>query len=138
MVPSLESTIDAVIPDWPALTPPARAVVAAHCIGSVRAQLRRAPVHIRAGFSGLFAAYQLYVLLRAGPFPSRPACRAALSAFSDLPLAVTAALERLLRSMTLLSFLEDPIVLAALGEETPAARQITFRAGRAQMEGTSP
>lgn len=135
MLPSLEDTIDAVMPDWPMLSPVARAAAFAHCVDFVRAQLCLAPFHVRAGFRVLFVAYRLYALLHAGPYPSRSSRAAALTAFSALPFPMVEGLERILRSMSLLVFFEDPDVLAALGEDSPAMRQAVFRAKRAAAQG---
>jgi hypothetical protein len=127
---SLDRTIDALLPDWPPLAPSARTEVSAHCVAFVRAQLRLAPFHIRAGFRILFAAYAVYAMLRAGPFPSRSARARSLSAFSALPLPMVNGVERLLRAATMLAYFDEPLVLAALGEDTPAVRQQKFSAIR--------
>lgn len=126
---SLDRTIAATMPDWPPLAPADRAVVTAACIGFVRQQLALAPFHIRFGFRVLFTGFQVYALFRAG---SEPAARSrALTAFSALPLPLVSGLERLLRAATMLAFFDHPLVLAALGEPTPARRQQEFRALRA-------
>jgi hypothetical protein len=135
VLPSLEESIDAVIPDWPELGLPERIEVSAHCAGFVRAQLRLAPFHIRVGFNTLFIAYSLYTLLRAGPYAPRSARADALASFSTLPLPMVAVVERILRSMTMLVFFEEPAVLVALGEDTVVARHAAFRAKRTVAEG---
>lgn len=127
----LDRTIAALVPDWPPLPVADRAVVTAACIGFVRAQLARAPFHIRFGFGVLFAAFELYALFRAG----RNARGRALTSFSALPLPLVAGLERLLRASTMLAFFDHPLVLAALGEPSPARRQQEFRALRAAESG---
>ena len=129
---SLDNTIDALLPDWPPLPPVARAQVREQCIAFVKAQLRLAPLHIQAGFWVLFAFYSFYALLRAGLSPGRRRRAAALSNFSALRLPMVGGVERLLRAATMLAFFDDPLVLAAIGEETPEARQQYFRNLRAQ------
>ena len=120
---SLDRTIAALVPDWPALPPAQRDQVIADCIAFVRAQLALAPFHIRFGFRVLFIAFSLHAL-----FSSEPGH--ALTSFSALPLPLVAGLERLLRASTMLAFFEHPLVLKALGEPTPAERQQTFRTVR--------
>ena len=120
----LDSTIDALIPPWPVLSPPARAEVSAHCVGFVRAQLALAPFHIRLGFAVLFLAFSLYALLRPGP-RSR-----VLMEFSALPLPMVAGVERLLRAATMLAFFDDALVVTAIGETPADERQRQFRARR--------
>jgi hypothetical protein len=127
---SLDKTIDALLPDWPPLAPSARAQVSAHCVAFVRAQLKLAPFHIRAGFQLLFTAYVFFALLRVGPFPSRAARARSLTAFSALPLPMMNGVERVLRAATMLAYFDEPLVLAALGEDTPATRQQKVRAIR--------
>ncbi len=127
---SLDKTIDALIPDWPKLAPADRAVVSARCAKFVRAQLQMAPFQIRAGFRVLFIAYALFSLLHAGPFAKASARAAALASFSALPLPMVNGVERLLRAATMLAYFDEPLVLAALGEDTPAIRQQKFRALR--------
>jgi hypothetical protein len=132
---ALDKVIDAVLPDWPVLPPPARAEVSGHCARFVRAQLALAPFHIRMGVAVLFAAFRLYLLFTRGPWPSRASHSAALTGFSALPLPLVAGLERLLRAATILAFFDEPAVLAALGEEGAPARQRDFRAVYARSEG---
>jgi hypothetical protein len=120
--------IDALLPDWPVLAPATRTIVLSHCISFVRAQLALAPFHIRFGFRVLFIAFSVYALLTAGPFAKRASRAAALTAFSALPLPLVAGLERLLRAATMLAFFDEPLVLAALGEDTPLNRQQAYRA----------
>ena len=122
---SLDRTIDALVPDWPPLPPAVRAQVSAHCAAFVRAQLRLAPFHIRAGFGVLFLVYSLFALLHASRSPG-----ASLAAFAALPLPMVSGVERLLRAATMLAFFDQPAVLAAIGEDTPAVRQEKFRALR--------
>ena len=122
---SLDTTIDALLPDWPPLGPALRAEVSAHCVGFVRAQLRLAPFHIRAGFKLLFAVFRLYALLR----PGRPLARS-LQEFSSLPFPMVSGVERLLRAATMLAFFDDALVLAALREDSAGLRQHKHRALR--------
>jgi hypothetical protein len=127
----LDDTIDALVPDWPVLDAEEHAAAAARCTRFIRTLLRLAPLHVRIGFRLMFAAYTFYAFACHGPFPSRLQRSAALTEFSALPFPMVGALERLLRSMTLLAFFEQPSVLSALGEETPAGRQLSHRAKRA-------
>lgn len=129
---SLDKTIEALLPDWPPLPPATRVQVSDQCINFVRAQLRLAPLHIRAGFWTLFAFYSLYALLRAGPSPDRHRRSAILTDFSGLRLPMVGGVERLLRAAAVLAFFDDPQVLIAMDEETPEARQQRFRALRAR------
>ena len=121
----LDATIDALVPPWPVLNPPARAEVSAHCVGFVRAQLALAPFHIRTGFGVLFLVFCVYALLRPGLDRAR-----ALMAFSALPLPMVGGVERLLRAATMLAFFDDPVVVAAIGEMPADERQRQFRARR--------
>ncbi len=121
---SLDTAIDALLPDWPPLGPALRAEVSAHCVGFVRAQLRLAPFHIRAGFKLLFALFRLYALLRPGPLAR------SLREFSSLPLPMVSGVERLLRAATMLAFFDDALVLAAIGEDGAGLRQQKYRALR--------
>lgn len=133
---SFEDMIDAAMPDWPALDPTQRALVLARCAGIARMQVRRAPFHIRVGLAALIMAFRAYALVASGA--GRGALGQAMGRFSALPLPMVAGLERIVRSVTVLAFFEDPMVLAALGEEGPAARQAEFRALRARLEGIAP
>lgn len=121
---SLDRTIAALVPDWPALAPAERAELVAACTGFVRTQISLAPFHIRFGFQILFLGFSLYALLHSDRAK-------ALTAFSALPLPLVAGLERLLRASTMLAFFDHPLVLKALGEPAPAERQQSFRALRA-------
>lgn len=133
---SFEDMIDAAMPDWPALDPAQRALVLARCAGIARMQVRRAPCHIRIGLAALIMAFRAYALVASGA--ERGAIGQAMGRFSALPLPMVAGLERIVRSVTVLAFFEDPMVLAALGEEGPAARQAEFRALRARLDGFAP
>ena len=115
----LERTIDSLLPDWPSLSPAARVIVSRHCSAFVRRQISLAPAHIRMGVWMLFIVFMTFAMLRsAAPGSlSGGADAAALTTFSSLGPAAFSGLERVLRSMTLLAFLEHPSVLAAMGEE---------------------
>jgi hypothetical protein len=123
--------IDALLPDWPALTAADRAEVLRHTTEFMGRQIALAPFHIRLGFGGLLLAFRCYSLVRLGSpnLASRAARNKTLAEFSAL-LPLASGLERLLRSMTVLVFLEEPIVLAALGEPTGADRQSEYRRRR--------
>lgn len=115
----LDKTVDSLLPDWPSLPAAERAAVSRHCSAFVRRQIGRAPGHIRLGVRGLFVIFTVFATLRAFTRGSLSvgADAAALTAFSSLGPATFAGLERILRSMTLLAFLEHPMVMAAIGEE---------------------
>jgi hypothetical protein len=138
MLLSLEDIVDAAIPDWPTLAPADRAAVFVACAGFARAQMRKAPFHIRAGFTLLYWTFRLYALVRVGPFASRQARSRLLSEFSSLPLPMVSGVERVVRTTTLLAFFDSPQVLAALGEESPETRQELFRQRRANAGILSP
>ena len=129
--------VDTVLPDWPVLTPATRMEVLGNCTTFVHRQLKFAPLYVRLGTRVLLMAFRIYAILRLGPWPLAWAKREervkVLAEFSSLPFPIVAGLERLLRSMTILTFLEEPLVLAALGEPTAAERQTTFRAKRQEM-----
>jgi hypothetical protein len=129
--------VDAVLPEWPVLTPQDRFQVLRNCSEFVQRQLNLAPIYIRFGALVLFVAFRLYAILRLGPWPltwcDRRELARALTKFSSLHLPMASTLERLFRSMTLLVFLEEPLVLAALGETTAEMRQAAFRAKRQEL-----
>lgn len=118
---TFDATIDALLPEWPALPPERRASVSAHCARFVRRQIALAPAHIRFGVRILFTAYCTFAVLRLGlrPLGSVPRERraAALRAFALEQVPSFIALERVLRSMTAVAFFEHPDVLTAIGEE---------------------
>ncbi len=115
----LDKTVDSLLPDWPSLPTAERSLVSRHCSAFVRRQIGRAPAHIRLGVWGLLVGFMVFATVRAlarGSL-SAGADAAALAAFSSFGPAAFAGLERILRSMTLLAFLEHPMVVAAIGEE---------------------
>jgi hypothetical protein len=124
-VPAFDATIDALLPEWPALAPDRRASVSAHCARFVRRQIALSPAHIRFGVRILFTAFCTFAVLRLGmrPLGSVPRERraAVLRGFALEQVPPLVALERLLRSMTAVAFLEHPDVLAAIGEEQASA-----------------
>jgi hypothetical protein len=123
--------VDALLPGWPALTVPDRAEVLRHTTWFIGRQISLAPFHIRLGFRGLLLAFRCYALVRLGSLKSAPrgARSKALAEFSVL-LPMASGLERVLRSTTMLVFLEEPVVLAALGEPACADRQSEYRRRR--------
>ena len=125
----LDALIEAVIPVWPPLDERDRLDVRNACIKAVRAQVGMAPLYVRLGFWGMFAAFQALSLPRlAFRGASAAGARgAALSAFSDLPIPMAAALERIVRSTALLAYFEQPAVLRAAGEAPVAQRQADYR-----------
>ena len=120
IMPAFDATIDALLPEWPALPPERRASVSAHCTRFVRRQIVLAPAHIRIGVHVLFMAFCTFAFLRLGmrrlDTVPREQRIAALRAFALERAPPLVALERLLRSMTMIAFLEHPDVLSAIGE----------------------
>ena len=106
---SLDATVASLLPDWPPLPPADRDSVSRHCAAFVRRQIGLAPAHIRFGIWTLFALFTAFSAARLGK-----ADAASLARFSAIGPAAFAGLERILRSMTLLAFLEHPAVLAAV------------------------
>jgi hypothetical protein len=122
---AFEATIDALLPEWPVLPPTRRVLVSAHCAGFVRRQLVLAPAHIRLGIYVLFALFRFSVPLRFGmrglSALSREQRAAAMRSFALEHMPPLVALERVLRSMTTVAFLEHPDVMEALTEARLAA-----------------
>lgn len=120
----LETTVDSLLPDWPSLAPAARLEVSRDCSAFVRRQISLAPAHIRLGFWILASIFMTFAavrsIVRGSIFAKADA--SALATFSARGPAAFAGLERILRSMTLLAFLEHPIVLSAIGEDAGNAR----------------
>jgi hypothetical protein len=115
----LEATVTSLLPDWPSLTPEARRQVSHHCAAFVRRQISLAPAHIRGGFWLLYATFIVFAAVRAlarGSLAPRGDA-AALTAFASLGPASFPGLERVLRSMTVLAFLEHPVVQSSLGDD---------------------
>src|SRR5262245_53593305 len=112
IMPALDATIDALLPEWPALATECRASVSAHCTSFVRRMIALSPAHIRLGVRLLFAAFCTFAFVRLGMRPlgsvPRELRAAALRAFALEQVTPFVALERLLRSMTLVAFLEHP------------------------------
>jgi hypothetical protein len=117
---AFDAIIDALLPEWPPIPSEYRASLSVRCARFVRQQIALAPAHIGLGIRVLFLAFCAFSFLRLGMRRLRSVSReqriGALQAFAG-ERAPFAALERLLRSMTLVAFLEDPRVLRSLGEE---------------------
>jgi hypothetical protein len=126
---AFEATIDALLPEWPTLPPAFRVLVSAHCARFVRRQIALAPAHIRLGIYALFIMFWIFATIRLGmrPLNSLPRERraAALRTFALDQVPAFAALERILRSMTAVAFLEHPNVVKAVGEAGLAATSPT-------------
>jgi hypothetical protein len=124
---ALDQIVDALLPEWPSLAPDARASVSAHCARFVRRQIALSPAHIRFGLRVLFTAFVMFAFLRLGMrrlgSASRERRTAALRAFALEQVPAFVALERVLRSMTMVAFLEHPDVLTAIGEDPLPPRQ---------------
>ena len=122
---TLEAMVDAVLPDWPPLPSETRAVVSRNAAAFVARELDLAPLQISLGVYALLSAFRLYAFARLGPSRLEHSSRAerekALTGFSSLRLQMAPSLERILRSLTILAYLEDPAVLKALGEDTPSS-----------------
>lgn len=118
---AFDATIDALLPEWPAMPPERRALVSAHCARFVHRQIALAPAHIRFGVRVLFTAFCTFAVFRLGMRPlgsvTRDRRAAALRAFALEQVPPFIALERVLRSMTAVAFFEHPDVLTAIGEE---------------------
>lgn len=120
---ALDLMVDALLPDWPALSAESRSSVSAHCAHFVHRQIALSPAHIRFGIRLLFTAFCMFASLRLGMrrlgSVSRERRAIALRAFALDQVPPFIALERVLRSMTVLAFLEHPDVLIAIGEAPP-------------------
>jgi hypothetical protein len=118
---ALDQIVDALIPEWPPLPPEHRASVSAHCTRFVRRQIALSPAHIRFGVRVLFAAFCMFAFLRLGmrclESVSRERRAATLRSFALEQIPPFVALERVLRSMTTVAFIEHPDVLSAINEE---------------------
>ena len=134
MLASFDGTICALMPDWPDLPADERKIVSTACARAARAQLARAPFHIRTGFSVLFQCYRVYALLVAGPFAGGNKLSRAVVKFSALPLPMVAGLERVLRATTMLAYLEHRSVTTRIGEEASSDRLAVFRTRRASLQ----
>jgi hypothetical protein len=121
-MPALDQIVDALLPEWPALPSERRTAVSAHCARFVRRQIALPPAHIRFGIRILLTAFCTFAFLRLGMQPlgsvSRERRAAALRAFAIEHVPSFVALERVLRSMTMVAFLEHPDVLTAIGEDS--------------------
>jgi hypothetical protein len=135
---AFEKTIVCLLPDWPRIDRRQRADVVARCSSLVRRQIRLAPIYVRIGFWCLFGVYRFIAVPLTAIRAGRMDRAAALTKFSALHLPMVFALERLLRSASLLFYFEQPEVLTALGEETIALRQVVFRAKRKSMYIPAP
>ena len=117
---AFDATVDALLPEWPALPSTHRASVSAHCAGFVRRQVALSPAHIRLGIRVLFIVFCIFaaIHLRLRPLGSVPREQrvATLKIFALDQVPPFVALERVLRSMTVVAFLEHPDVLAAINE----------------------
>lgn len=118
---ALDEIVDALLPEWPRLCPVRRASVSAHCAGFVRGQIALSPAHIRFGIRILFTTFCIFAFLRLGMrrlgSVSRQRRVAALRAFAFEQVPVFISLERVLRSVTIVAFLEHPDVLNAIGDD---------------------
>jgi len=122
---AFDAVIDALLPAWPPMPDESRRAVSAHCAHFVRGQIARSPAHIRTGIGLMLGLFYVFAFFHAGMRPLHAVPRQeralALAAFARTPAPPFAALERVLRSMTLVAFLEHPDVVAAIGEEASAS-----------------
>ena len=118
---ALDATVDALLPEWPGLPLDRRALVSRHCAAFVRRQIGLAPAHVRLGIHVLFAAFCIVAAVRFGLALPRERRAAALAWFARAPVPPFAALERVLRSMTTVAFLDHPEVVKAVANAGPAA-----------------
>lgn len=115
----LDATIASLLPTWPTLEPSDRQAVSRHCTAFVRRQMSLAPAHIRLGLWLLYVTFVAFAALRAaGRGSLMPKANAAdLSVFASLGPASFSGLERVLRSMTMLAYLEHPSVVSAVEDD---------------------
>lgn len=117
---AFDATIDALLPEWPVLPAECRAAVSAHCAWFVSRQIALSPAHVRFGIRVLSAAFATFAVLRLGlrSLGSVPRQRRAaiLSEFGFDGVPLLASLERVLRSLTMVAFLDHPDVVSAIGE----------------------
>jgi hypothetical protein len=115
---AFDATIDALLPDWPRLPPERRMPVSACCAHFARGQIALSPAHVRLGIRVVLLAFYVFAFLRLGMrrlgSVPREQRAAALRAFAHEHVPPFLALERVLRSMTLIAFLEHPDVLATI------------------------
>ncbi len=128
--------VAALTPDEPALAAADREAAHAAAADFLRRQLAIAPFHVRLGVRLLGFAF-FAAALAAGlgrPFASRELAwrRAFLDRVSRSSMP-GAMLVRLYRSLTLLAYLEQPAVRAALGADAVAERIAEHRAMRARL-----
>lgn len=122
----VEALIDASIPDFPALVLADDKLVRERVAVAAATQLRAAPFHIRFALAVMLATFAAFVLVTHGCSAARlPRWRrsAALSRFSASTPPTFSAMERLIRSVSLLAYCEQFEVLTALGYQPVAERQ---------------
>jgi hypothetical protein len=109
------AVIDALLPEWPPLPPEGRAVVSASCTRFVAQQIALSPAHIRSGIRILLIVFYTYAFFKLGLRPlaavSRESCADAMRGLAFPPMV---ALERVLRSMTVLAFFDSQEVQAVI------------------------
>jgi hypothetical protein len=130
---AFEATIDALLPEWPPLPAGCRSAVSTSCSRFVAQQIALSPGHIRFGIRLLFAAFCIFAFVRLGLRPLGAVAReqraGVLSVFALEQVPPLVALERVLRSMTVLAFFDHPDVLAVINREpSPAGNSSHTRA----------
>jgi len=129
---AFEATIDALLPEWPPLPAGCRSAVSTSCSRFVARQIALSPAHIRFGIRLLFAAFCIFAfvrLLRPLGAVAREQRAGVLSVFALEQVPPLVALERVLRSMTVLAFFDHPDVLAVINREpSPAGNSSHTRA----------
>jgi hypothetical protein len=122
---AFEATIDALLPEWPPLPAGGRSAVNTSCSRFVARQIALSPAHIRFGIRLLFGAFCIFAFVRLGLRPLGAVAReqraAVLSVFALEQVPPLVALERVLRSMTVLAFFDHPDVLAVISREPSSA-----------------
>jgi len=130
---AFEATIDALLPEWPPLPAGRRSAVNISCSRFVARQIALSPAHIRFGIRVLFAAFCIFAFVRLGLRPLGAVAReqraGVLSVFALEQVPPLVALERVLRSMTVLAFFDHPDVLALISREpSPAGNSLHTKA----------
>jgi hypothetical protein len=129
------AVVEASIPAYPQLPPSDTEIVNRYVLEAVTRHFRSAPRQIRLAIGVIlwvFAAYCLVSKRRSLQASTSAERSAMLTAFSRCTPTYFSALERLVRSATVLAYFEHPTVLTAAGYETIADRQ----RARRRLRGT--
>lgn len=118
------ATLDEIMPRYPVVGAAARRQILRDTAVFLRAQVQGAPAHVRLGVMGLGLGFRAW-MLAAALLGRNPA--AALERWERLIGEPGRAYVRLLRSLAVLSYLEHPLVLGALGMAQVPDQQAKFR-----------